>query len=238
MGGVQPALARNAFGLRHAVSVLLESRGMDLGRLHFERRVHSHVVALSSLLHSAAEHASALRALQAEAGEAPRRQACDGELVIEAATTSMQRDLLMIDAVTGADRAVTVDWESALALRPVATRRRPCGYWLDATATEAVLRLRGLGVQVRRLEAATSLQVQRYRETARGGPVEAPRPLRLTVTLDGQRQWDAPAGGHYVPMDQPLAALAAAALEPDTAHSYVAHRLLTLDQLARVTQAP
>ena len=49
----------------------------------------------------------------------------------------------------------------------------------------------------------------------------------------------APAGSHYVPLDQPLANLAWVALEPDTADSFFAHRLLgDLAQLARVTARP
>ncbi len=237
MGGVQPALARNAYGLRHAVSVLLESRGMDLGRLHFERRVHSHVVAVTSLLRSTAANAGVLAGHRAEAAAEQARQACAGTLVVDAQPTPTRRELVLIDARTGADRPVTVDWDSSLQLRPVISRSRPCAYWLDAGAGDAVGRLRALGVAVRAIEAPQSLAVERYRETARGSAADPAAPLRLGVTLVAERL-QAPAGSYLVPMNQPLSALAAAALEPDTAHSFVAHRLLTLAQLARVLEMP
>ena len=42
------------------------------------------------------------------------------------------------------------------------------------------------------------------------------------------RQWLPPAGSHYVTMNQPLAALVSAALEPDSQNSCIANRLLAL----------
>jgi hypothetical protein len=47
-------------------------------------------------------------------------------------------------------------------------------------------------------------------------------------------------GGYYVSMNQPLAALIAAALEPDSQSSFAAHRLLDIanGQLRRVMQPP
>ena len=42
----------------------------------------------------------------------------------------------------------------------------------------------------------------------------------------------AKAGDFYVPLDQPLANVIAAALEPDTQSSYAANRVLTLPQIA------
>ena len=50
MGGVQPDTGRNVNGLRNAVSLLLESRGVGIGHLHLARRVHSQVVAVSTVL--------------------------------------------------------------------------------------------------------------------------------------------------------------------------------------------
>ena len=49
----------------------------------------------------------------------------------------------------------------------------------------------------------------------------------------------APADSWYVPLDQPLAHLAVAALEPDTPSSYFANRLLpSLDSVLRVRAPP
>jgi hypothetical protein len=244
MGGVQPDTARNVQGLKNAVSFLVETRGIGLERLHLMRRVHTQVVAISSVLRSAARQADALLALRRTLDDEVAAQACHGEAIVEAGETSTQRDLLLIDPLTGADKPVPVVWDSALTLRVVKSRARPCGYWLAADADDAVRTLRALGVRVQRLATATTLSAERWRETARSeGAREDVRGtiadagaaiLRVQVALDA-RSLPAPAGSYYVPLDQPLANLVLAALEPDTQNSYFANRLLrSLDDAARV----
>lgn len=243
MGGLQPELARNAGGLRHAVSFLLESRGFDLGRLHAERRVHSHVVAIASLLGSAAAQGEALRALRDRVDAEVAAQACRGELVLEAAPRREPRTMTMLDLETGADKAVAVEWASALQMEPRLVRARPCGYWLAPEAGAVAERLGRLGLRVQRLPAAQTLQVERYRITASGdgerrdtlGTVADPgRVRRVAVALE-PGALEAAAGSFLVMLDQPLAHLATAALEPDTAGSWYAQQLLAdLAQLARI----
>ena len=248
MGGVQPDTGRNVSGLKHAVSLLLETRGIGIGRLHLARRVHSHVVAVRTVLQSAARHADALVALQREADAQVAAAACSGQAVVFAATTPTRREVLMLDPVTGADKPIEVDWDSALALRTLVQRERPCGYWLAASEGEAVRRLRALGLTVHTLDSAKTLQAEGFVERARG---EMPRPdvrgtvadgtqtiLRVQVGLH-RRELRAEPGSHYLPLDQPLANLAIAALEPDTQSSYFANRLIEkLDAVARVMAPP
>ena len=50
---------------------------------------------------------------------------------------------------------------------------------------------------------------------------------------------DVPAQSYYIPLNQPLANLAVAALEPDTQNSYFANRLVDdLNHTARVMATP
>ena len=247
MGGAQPDTARNVHGLKNTISILLESRGVGIGRLHLQRRVHSHVVALKSVLASAAVHADALVALKREADAQAAASACSGNIVVLAAQTAEQREILMLDPLTGADKAVSVQWFSSLTLRPVVTRPRPCGYWLAAGAGDAVQRLQALGVQVQRLRAAAPLQAEAWRETSR---VEGARPdvrgalddgyaVRLVQVATDATTLAVPAGSWYVSLAQPLAQLAVAALEPDSPNSFFAnHVLADLTSAARVTAVP
>lgn len=248
MGGVQPDTSRNVQGLRNTVSILLESRGVGLGRLHLERRVWSHLVSLRSILASAAAHADELVALQRSADAEVAAAACQSRIVVQAGLTPTRRELLFIDPRSGADKAVTVDWDSALELRVLNERSRPCGYWLAAGQAAAAQRLRDLGLRVDTLARDTALQAEAWVEQARG---ESTRPdvrgsaadadntiVRVQVALQPQRL-EAPAGSFYVPLDQPLANLAVAALEPDSQNSWFANRLLpALDVARRVMVKP
>src|SRR5450432_3950437 len=63
MGGVVPDTGRNIAGLRNAISFLIETRGVGIGRAHFKRRVRTHLIAMNSMLDSAAASAPALVAM-------------------------------------------------------------------------------------------------------------------------------------------------------------------------------
>ena len=247
MGGVQPDTGRNVHGLRNAISVLIETRGIGLGRAHLLRRVHSHVVAMTSILTSTANRSPDLLKLRQFVAADVSAKACQGEMIVEAAATPSEYNLTMLDPQTGADKKLAVTWDSALELTPLKRRARPCGYWLRADQIDAVLRLRGLGIVVHKLDDAGALRGETYRETARemgvrsdvrGSIADAGGVLNVKVELV-PALIDVPAGSYYVGLDQPLANLVAAALEPDTQNSYVTNRIVTgVDGEARVLLRP
>ena len=235
MGGTQPDTGRNVNGLRNAVSILIETRGVGLGRLHLKRRVHTHVTAIASILQSTATRADDIVKLRQFVDQEVSSLACRGEVVVEAAPTPSEYRLLMLDPLTGADKAVNVTWDSALELRPLKVRARPCGYWLGEQESDAVQHLRALGVQVLRVEQSGEVRGETYRETSRevgvrddvrGALFDGGGVLRVKVQVE-PALIDVKAGSYYVPLDQPLANLVVAALEPDTQNSYYANRIVS-----------
>ena len=247
MGGVQPDSGRNVNGLKNTISLLLETRGADLGHLHAQRRMHTQVTALASLLGSAAARAPDLVRLRQFVEADISAQACQGQAVIEAVATSGEYRLVMLDPATGADKPMVVDWDSALTLQPRKLRPRPCGYWLSAQASDAVARLRAMGVQVVQFAETASVQGETYRELsrtsgvrqdARGAIADAGAAVTVQVELVSALI-DMPAGSYYVPLTQPFANLVIAAMEPDTQNGFVANRIIGgVDQVARVRVLP
>lgn len=247
MGGPEPVTTRNVEGLKNAVSVAINSRGAGLGRLHLQRRVHTHVTGITSILGSTAQRARELSQLRPYLDKEVAGLACKGQAAILVANTPAQYDLQMLDPATGADKSVTVDWESALALRTIKSRVRPCGYWLSGASREAVKRLRLQGVKVLEVLEPSAMLGDIYRLTQRPG---SPQPVGPDFKANGQALSgievslvrgviDAAMGSYYVPLNQPLANLAIAALEPDTRSSYFANRLVSdLAGIARVMSEP
>lgn len=162
MGGVQPDTWRNIGGLRNAVSILHETRGIGIGKQHLARRVHSHVVAAEALVARMAERGPQLVALGRAADRAVAAAACHGDIVVAAGQTPERRELVLVDDQTGADKAVAVDWRSSLDLKVTQTRARPCGYWLAPGETRAVDTLRALGVKVESMPGARRWRAERY----------------------------------------------------------------------------
>jgi hypothetical protein len=237
MGGVQPDTWRNIGGLRNAVSFLLETRGVGIGRAHFKRRVRTHELTMEALLRTAAADPVSIHAAASAAAAEVVATACRGPYVVAAEAARTTHALTFVDPVTGQDRVVDVPWRDALQLNVVRSRPRPCGYLLDPDATDAVAVLRSLGVTVERLPSPVSVQAERYvvraseagkREDARGAIDDPQQVVRLSVETMPAAAVDAPAGAFYVSLAQPLGNLAAAALEPDSQNSFAANGRLAI----------
>lgn len=251
MGGVNVDTGRNVGGLRNAVSILLETRGVGLGRAHFARRVQAHVAAAMGIIETAALEGAGLVRVSRDAGAATAALACRGDISVVVRQTPQRRTLSFLDAASGDVRDIEVDWRSSLQLAPVRERARPCGYLIRAGQTAAIRHLRTLGVKlqlVNRTVAQATWQLEDYvvdsevsgqRQDARGAIADAQDIRVLSVhTLAGA---GAPSPGDvYVSMNQPLAALVSAALEPDSQNSFAANRIMDIGNgaLRRVMRVP
>jgi len=238
MGGVQPDTWRNVGGLRNAVSFLLETRGVGIGRAHLRRRVRTHELTMEALLRTTATDPAEVLALTRAAASGVAATACGGDYVVESDATRTTHTLSFIDPVTAVDKDVEVPWRSALDIRTLRTRPRPCGYFLDGSQRDAAARLRDLGVVVERLAAPLTARVERFRilKSEQGrradgrGAIDDPEGVLRIVVETEALVASLPAGTYYISLAQPLANLVAAALEPDSQNSLAANRLLPLDQ--------
>nr|WP_228529887.1 M14 family metallocarboxypeptidase [Diaphorobacter caeni] len=247
MGGAQPDTGRNVNGLKNAVSLLVETRGVGMERNDIQRRVHAQVTAIGAALRTTSERASELQQVRSFVTREISSQACRGSVVIEAAQTPEKRDVTMLDPNTGADTTLNVDWNSSLHLRTLKTRPRPCGYWLSAQSSTAVERLQMLGVQIMRVAESGNVLADTYVENSRStadrpdvrGTVAGGGPITRVSVTPTRSAIDIPEGSFYVPLNQAMANIAIAALEPDSQSSYFANHLIDhLDSVARIMTVP
>ena len=217
----------NAQGLKNAVSLQVFSRGQGLGRAHLQRRVHSLVLASTSVLRSAAERSQRLEQVRSFVARDTSAQACKGSVAVRVAATAGRREWSVIDPLSGADRSLLLDAESVASPHIEHSQTRPCGYWLSAEAETAVQRLRLLGLQVLRIAEPGSVLADASSEE------------HNTPSAAARAAIDTPAGSYYLPLNQPWAALAVAALEPEAPGGFQASGLLGgAARSARVMAAP
>ena len=234
MGTLQPTTLRNASSLKNVASLAVLSRGADIQRSHIQRRVHTHVKALTAVLQSSYQRAANLRQIHSFVVRDVASQACKGPLVTHAQPLREQREVSLLDAQTAQTIQPQVAWQSALGMQQPTKLMQACGYWLSANAVQAAERLNMLGVNVQRIAELSPLRIEAFQATAGTQSLPAaPTVQRLPA------QMDATPGSYYVSMNQPLAYLAAAALEPDTPFSYFSHGVLGgLNEVARVVSLP
>ncbi|HUP93488.1 MAG TPA: M14 family metallopeptidase [Burkholderiales bacterium] len=235
-GGTAPDIGRNYAGLQNMLSFLVETRGVGIGRDSYARRVHTHYVVMASLLRTAADNAAEVRKTVQSAREQvvrKGRSAAPDDLV--AVTLKMPKrpqKLTMIDPATGDPKEVEVEWVDPREAQAGLSRARPWAYLLLPSLAEVARRLALSGIEVRRLQTPTELEVESYDVTERrAGTVFVEGHIRSTVTTELKaRKRLFPAGTFVYTLAQPGANILVAALEPESASSFVSLGMIATDR--------
>jgi hypothetical protein len=221
LGGTAPGIARNTFGLRGAVSYLIETRGVGIGLQSYQRRVSTHFLLAKAVLEvSAADPDGLLRRLAAARAATAADRA---DLIVSHQEGEREIDLPLINAESGAPMSASVRLVDSRDIRPVDVRPRPAGYLVLRGAEAVAERLALNEVAVREVATAAALPVEAYDVAWTGSRRrrEAINPDQSVRVQIKAKTIDVPAGALFVPMTQPAAGIAAAALEPDSPGSYV-----------------
>ena len=92
-----------------------------------------------------------------------------------------------------------------------------------------------MGVVVQRVAEISSLDAESY-QMAGTAPSNLPRTPQVSLV---RSHFEAAPGSYYISMNQPLAFVAAAALEPDTPYSFYSTGILNqLNEVMRVVSTP
>lgn len=236
MGGNLAGIGRNAFGLKAAIAYLLESRGIGIGRDHYQRRVASHWIAVQTLLNTLTLNHERVRELLAQS-----RQAVSSALIIEHQAQREMLDVPMLDPKTGVDKPTRVMFQDSTRITPTLVRDAPLGYLISATQHEALKRLSSLGVEITDPPAADGpLLTQAY---------SVKSVQEIPATDDGvaqkrfvcevrDQEWICDPKWRYVPLAQRFWRVVVTALEPEGVGSYASVDLVDPLQVLRLMPNP
>jgi hypothetical protein len=236
MGGNAPGIARNAFGLMGAVSFLIETRGVGVGLQAFQRRVATHVLAAEAVIATAAADPRRLRTAVAEARRAAA--AARADLIVAHRLAVERIDLPMLDPETARDRPTTVPFQDSRAVTATAKRPRPAGYLLTGDAATVARRLALNTIAVCALAAPAAIDAEAFilKGAVKRSNRESINPDQSVEVELTAKSLALPAGALFVPMNQPAAAIAAAALEPDSPGSFIGTGVIAMP--AGTNEAP
>jgi len=234
MGGTSPDIGRNTSALQNAISFLIETRGVGIGREGYARRVHTHHVAIASLLNITADNApQVMNAVRgARSAVAQRGEASANDIVVTSKNPVVAQKLAMRDPQTGELLQVDVEWDDSLAAQPELVRKRPYAYVMPPSYGDVARRLAYSGVEVRRLHQALTIEVETYQVTdKRAGNTFYEGHIRNAVTTEVVAKPLTLAAGSYVyTMTQPNANIVAVALEPESPSSFVTFGIIPVDR--------
>ncbi len=239
-GGSDARIGRNFHGLLNQVSILLESRGIGIGRQSFRRRVYSQLVAMQSVIETAYRKApELLQTIRDAQAEVVAQGAVTGDsdpLILRSRRTEIDSYVIpYINTSTRQAELIETRYLSFDPLVPVLERERPFAYILTPEARAAVVRLEAFGVQVLPLGEARLLPVEAFRVVEarhESRPYEGVLRRRTRIVME-EKILEVPSGSSIVYMSQPLGNLIAELLEPEAGDSFVTFGVLksTLDQL-------
>ncbi|MFC4557555.1 M14 family metallocarboxypeptidase [Virgibacillus kekensis] len=236
-GGLEARMDTNAYGLQPSFTILVESRGIGIGRENFERRVAATVEAHTSLLKSSAKRAKAIKQVidnvKAKIVRDGGKIGDNDKIVLDNERQELpgQQQLKVVDIAEGSIKQIPVNYYSSEEAVPTMERVRPTAYILPPESQEIVEKLKLQGVEVKSLNETKEIPVERYKVTDKVVEDELYQGHQINhVTTDIEEiTREFPKGSYVVSSAQPAANVIAVALEPESIDSYVTFNYLPVD---------
>jgi hypothetical protein len=220
-GGNNPRSSSTNYALSNSISILVEIRGIGLGRTSFARRTYCGFLVAKSFLETASNNSSAVKKTVKKAIKETIKMKND--LAVTADETLVNYPVKFIDSVS--NELVTLDMKVNDALLPIATltRNRPFAYILTPECTREVDMLKILGVAVDKMDKPMTLSVQAYTISSYNEDKvkwEGIFPVVVQSAVSSAMK-TFPTGSFVVKLNQKNANYAVILLEPESENGFV-----------------
>lgn len=227
-GGPEARIGRNAYALQPSFSLLVESRGVGIGKENFVRRVASQIATHTSILKTTAKRAEEVKEMiemaREEMTQKGKTSSENDKVIIISKSTEVQNTTLeLIDIATGKVIEVPVKYFSSTKEIPVLERVRPTAYLLPPSYHHIAKKLEIQGAKVKKLTEPRELSVESYVVTDQkiDESYYEGHLLNHVTTEIKEKTVFFPKGSYVISMAQPAANLVALSLEPESIDSYV-----------------
>ncbi|MFJ7470518.1 M14 family metallopeptidase [Peribacillus frigoritolerans] len=227
-GSTEARIGRNALGLKNTMTYLIETRGINIGRTDFNRRVFAQATAQAAFIKTTTEQASKVKKAvkQAETEIVQKgRRANDNDKIVITSENKLVKDqkLTVVDLAKAKMVDASIDWLDSTDAYPTLVRDRPTAYILPPEYKNIAEKLQLLGVEVKKLKKPMKVAVESYRvnDLIVSAELESGHSTREVTTNVTSKTRDFPKGSYVFDMAQPDANFISLALEPEGIDSYV-----------------
>jgi hypothetical protein len=220
---------RNALGLTQTISFLLETRGIRLANQHFQRRVATALIKISSILETARDRFNEVKSTVEDARQDFINS--NEDIVVTDSYVLENRTFTMINTINGSVVQVPIDFLRTTPSVANLTRARPEAYLIPRTYVDVVERLQILGLEVEKLhyEFNGTVDVLTVETSELDDELYEGHVLNTVTTKASRRDIVLPVGSYRVSTRQKNAALAFIALEPENIDSYVTFNIIPVE---------
>ncbi|WP_144527585.1 M14 family metallocarboxypeptidase [Peribacillus simplex] len=236
-GSTEARIGRNALGLKNTMTYLIETRGINIGRTDFKRRVFAQATAQAAFIKTAAEQATKVKKAvkQAETEVVQKgRKANDNDKIVITSENKMVKDqkLTVVDLAKAKMADASIDWLDSTDAYPTLVRDRPTAYILPPEYKNIAKKLQLLGVEVKKLKKPMKIAVESYmvKDLKVSAELESGHSTREVTTTVTSTTRDFPKGSYVFDMAQPDANFIPLALEPEGIDSYVTFNFIPADK--------
>ncbi|KAH7311510.1 hypothetical protein B0I35DRAFT_377684 [Stachybotrys elegans] len=222
----EPRYVDTSIGLTQAVMFLIETRGIQLGSQHFQRRVASGLIMLEAIIQTAIDNAEEVY----EVIEESRADFISSteDIIITEVPTRTNVSWSFIEVETGDLVNAPITFLNTTMNVANITRSRPEAYVFPPCWADVAERLRVLGVTVDTLRTPFVGKVEAYNVTSSSlAPAIWEGVILNEVSTEvSRREMTFPAGSYWVSTRQVNAALAWLVLEPEAYDSYARYNIM------------
>lgn len=223
MGGSSPRSTSNTFALSNMYSILIEGRGIGLGRKGIARRMEQIYLLATAFARTSSENKEALLAGLKKAPEERNAVA-----IGFASEKKADYPIPFINQLKCRIDTVAMNVSDAMASRVTASRPLPDTYYLLPSEREALETLHKMGIETTILEHPVVANVEAYEVTdaqEEGHSFRTFTPLKVTTRLT-EKVVTLPAGTIALDTRQPKVRLLSVMLEPESSNGFVNYRII------------
>lgn len=236
-GSTESRIGRNALGLKNSLTYLIETRGINLGRGDFERRVYAQMIAQTNFIKSTAANADKVKKIVNEARDEVVKKGKhinDNDKIAITSENKLMKDrsLDFVDLARGQRTSIPINWEDSTEAYATLERERPTAYIMPPAYHDIAHKLETIGIKVQKLDKPLILPIEGYKVTDNkvSTTLENGHYTKQVTTDVFTKNKFFPKGSYVFSMAQPNANFIALALEPESVDSYVSFNFIPVQK--------